>query len=219
MITVACPAGPSHYSIMHLKDMDQYVDVWNLMTYDYSGSWDSNAGHDANLYTNSGNPTATPFNTQQAVSDYVAAGVPTYKIVLGMPLYGRSFEQTTGIGATYNGIGSGSWENGVWDYKVLPKAGAQMMWDDVAQASYSYDPSTQELISFDTPAETKLKGQYIQAHGLGGAMFWEASGDRNDSGSLISTMNQVFGRLETNQNWLSYLGSQYDNMVSGMPGE
>lgn len=219
LITVACSAGPSHYGVMHIKDMDAFIDAWNIMTYDYSGSWDSHAGHDANLYPNKGNSMATPFNTQQAVSDYVAAGVATNKIVLGMPLYGRAFEQTTGLGQPYNGVGAGSWENGIWDYKVLPKPGATMMWDDAAQASYSYNPTAMELISFDTPAETRIKAQYIQAHGLGGAMFWEASGDKSDADSLITTISSVFGNLETSQNWLYYSGSQYGNIVSGMPGE
>lgn len=219
LITVASPAGPTNYNILHMSAMNAYLDAWHLMAYDYAGSWDTTSGHDANLYPSTSNPTSTPFNTQQAISAYIAAGVPASNIVMGIPLYGRSFEATTGIGQPYTGVGSGSWEDGIWDYKVLPKAGATVITDSEAGATYSYDASTQELISFDTVAEAQLKATYIETNGMGGAMYWEASGDRNDSSSLIGTVASSFGSLESSQNQLSYPASQYANMVAGMPGE
>jgi chitinase len=219
LLTVASPAGPSNYNTMQLKAMDAYLDAWHLMAYDYSGSWDSHAGHQANLYPNPSNPTSTPFSTDRAVTDYVAAGVAASKIVMGIPIYGRSFESTTGPGATFSGVGTGSWESGVWDYKALPKSGATVFTDSVAGASYSYDANSKEMISFDTPAEVVMKANYIKSKGLGGGMFWETSADKTGSDSLISTLVSNLGVLESSQNCLSYPGSMYANLVAGMPNE
>ncbi|KAK2729014.1 endochitinase [Colletotrichum kahawae] len=221
LLTVASPAGPDHYNVMQLKAMSDIIDAFNLMAYDYAGSWDANSGHQANLYPNPANPTATPFSTDKAVSDYLAAGVPASKIVLGMPIYGRSFEQTNGIGQPFTGIGSGSWENGVWDYKALPRAGATELYDATAVASYSYDSSAKELISYDTPAVVRTKVSYLQSKGLGGSMFWEASGDRTDDASLMKTSFDALGgsaAQDSSENQLSYPNSKYDNIRAGVPG-
>lgn len=218
LITVASPAGPQNYANMDLAGMDPWVDAWNLMAYDYAGSWDSTSGHQANIYANAANPAATKFNTNQAVSDYVAKGVPARKIVMGLPLYGRSFESTSGIGQPYNGIGAGSIQSGVWLYRDLPRSGATEVYDDVAKASYSYDAASKELISYDTAASAATKAQYLVQKGLGGAVFWEASGDRTGAQSLVGTLATKMGALDSTQNLLSYPASQFDNIRAGMPG-
>ena len=189
LLTVASPAGPSHYNVMKLGAMAGYLDFFNLMAYDYAGSWDATSGHQANLYKSNSNPTSTPFNTDQAVKDYIAAGVPASKIVMGMPLYGRAFESTDGPGKTYSGVGQGSWENGIWDYKVLPKAGATEKMDSEAGATYSYDSSSREMISYDNKAMSVIKKDYIKNKGLGGSMWWETSADKSGSDSLIGTVS------------------------------
>ncbi|GJN85154.1 chitinase 1 [Purpureocillium lilacinum] len=215
-LSIAAPAGPKNYEKLYFKDIGNLVDHVNLMAYDYAGSWDNTTGHAANIYANPQNSVATKFKTDQAVNAYIGGGVPASKMVLGMPLYGRSFESTTGLGASYSGVGAGSFENGIWDYKVLPKAGATMQYDSVAKASYSYDSGSRELISFDTPDMIKEKVSYLKDKGMGGSMFWEASGDRKDGSSLIATSINALGGLDSTENWLSYPESQYDNMKKGM---
>jgi chitinase len=218
-ITIAAPAGSQHYSIMDLPAMDPYIDGWHLMAYDYAGSWDSTSGHQSNLYSNTNNPQSTKFSTEQAVRDYISRGIPAHKIVLGLPLYGRSFEATTGLGQPYNGIGQGSLQSGVWLYRDLPRPGAQEVYDDVAKASYSYDSNKRELVSYDTVSSAIAKAQYLVGRGLGGAVFWEASGDKKGSQSLVDTLAQQMGGLDMSPNLLSFPASQYANIRAGMPGE
>lgn len=218
LITVASPAGSQNYNNMDMAGMNPWVDAWNLMAYDYAGSWDSTSGHQANLYANSANPASTKFNTDQAVHDYLAKGIPANKIVMGLPLYGRSFESTNGLGQPYNGVGQGSTQAGVWLYRDLPRAGATEMYDNVAKASYSHDASSKELISYDNVGSAITKSQYLKQKGLGGAVFWEASGDKTGASSLVGTLATQMGALDSTQNLLSYPASQYDNIRAGMPG-
>lgn len=217
LITIASPAGPQNYKNMDFAGMDPWVDAWNLMAYDYAGSWDSTTGHQANIYASTHNPIATKFSTEQAVRDYIVKGISTDKIIMGLPLYGRSFEATSGLGEPYNGIGAGSIQSGVWLYRDLPRTGAQELYADDCKASYSYDPVAKELVSYDTVTSALMKAQYLKNKGLGGAVFWEASGDRTGASSLVGTLATQLGQLDTTPNLLSYPASQYDNIRAGMP--
>lgn len=159
------------------------------MAYDFSGSWDANAGHQSNLRPSSHDPKSTPFSTSVALDHYKAHGIAQAKIVLGLPLYGRAFASTDGPGKPFSGTGEGSWEQGVWDYKVLPQQGAKEMIDHQSGASWSYDPSKRLMVSYDTPEMAKIKTDFIRKEGLGGAMWWESSGDKQGKESLIGQVS------------------------------
>ncbi|KAI0802924.1 glycoside hydrolase superfamily [Xylaria sp. FL0064] len=219
-LTVASPAGAQNYERLDLAGMDAYLDFWNLMAYDYAGSWDSTAGHQANLRHSASNPSATPFSTENAIAAYVARGAPRHKIVLGMPLYGRAFTNTDGPGTSYSGVGEGTWENGVHDYKKLPLPGCEERIDEDAGATYCYHPGTRTMVTYDTAPMARRKAQFIAEKGLGGAMWWESSADKEGGESLIGNVVDVLGGpggLDKTENCIEYPESKYDNLRAGFP--
>ena len=95
--------------------MDQYVDEWNLMAFDYQGPGFSNfTGHNSNVYPSKKLPQATDFNTKQTIDHYKSQLKDPRNIILGLPAYGRSFANVVsgkdhGLGQRFNGSGDGSW--------------------------------------------------------------------------------------------------------------
>jgi len=171
-----------------------------------------------------------PINAVDAVQWYHSNGVPRSKLVLGIPLYGRSFANTAGPGTPFSGLGPGSWETGVYDYRVLPAPGSYVFQDDQRIASWSYDYQKKEMISFDNEQIGAMKGRWIREKGLGGSMFWELSGDKGsyregmEAGpgkdpvpghSLVRIVKDAMGPLDHSPNWLTYERSRFDNLRNG----
>ena len=195
----------------------------NFLAFNYSGNFSLNATHDANVYPETN---VTALDTDSALNYYLTSGIPSSNISLGIPLFGKSFENTAGLAQPFNGVGPGGPQPlgngsvaGEWLYNSLPRAGASTFYDDTAQASYTYDPSTLELISYDNQQAGTFKAQYAVTRALGGAIFLEARGDQPaySNGSLIGTVRNGLANLATTLNNLNYPTSQYDNIRTGNP--
>ncbi|SCV67608.1 BQ2448_5219 [Microbotryum intermedium] len=210
----AQPCGPEHFEKLRIREMDQYLSFWNLMAYDYSGSWDTKAGHQANLF--SCDPQG--LSTDRALRHYTGQGVNVGKLVLGVPLYGRSFCNTDGPGHPYNGVGEGSWEKGTYDYKALPLLSTSEIFDPHLVTCHCYSPVKREFVTYDNAASAQAKAEFIDTNGLAGAMYWELSGDRakGSQGNLVELVARTMGHLDTRQNCLLYSESKWDNMRKGL---
>ena len=185
-LTIAAPAGPTTIPNMDSKNIGAIIDWMNLMSYDFHGGWDSITGHNAPMKVGS-QDTAEGFSITDAVDSYLNAGFPAQKLVLGLPLYGRGWESVSnnqnGLYQRATNASVGTWEKGVFDYTDIKNNYLPTMtrfWDAEAQVPYLYDPARKLWISYDDPQSIKIKTEYIKAKGLGGAMLWELSGDRDE---------------------------------------
>ena len=198
-ISVASPGGVDKIANFNLEGLTPSVDFYNVMAYDFHGTWEDTTGHQA-AFTGD----ADGYDIKTAINAYLDAGVPGEKIVLGAPLYTRGWSGVADGGdGGYDEQGSGgapgTFEQGVYDYKDLlaqvqdPNSGWQLYWDDVAQASYVYNAELDIFSSFETPTSIALKAQWVQEMGLGGMMFWDLTNDATDSQE--SLLNAAFRSL------------------------
>ncbi|WP_374537793.1 glycoside hydrolase family 18 protein [Chitinimonas taiwanensis] len=193
LLTTATGAGEKWLKHTEMAEAIRYLDWMNIMSYDFNGLWNSFSGHLAPLmrdpaYDGSGVPLTA--NVSDAVDLFIQAGVPAEKIVLGLPFYGYVWKQCAAEGQgqyqACQGRGRGSWEDGTLDYseiekKYVNKGGFQRFWNDTAKVPWLYNAKTGEFVSYEDPESLRHKLDLLEAKGLGGAMFWEASGDRRET--------------------------------------
>jgi chitinase len=73
---------------------------------------------------------------------------------------------------------------------LLKAPGFGRRWDDVAKVPWLYNSETKEWITYEDPQSMRLKGEYVAAQDLAGAMFWELS---NDNGELLDALRAGLG--------------------------
>ncbi|WP_030764095.1 MULTISPECIES: glycoside hydrolase family 18 chitinase [unclassified Streptomyces] len=165
----------------------QYVDFYNVMTYDFFGAWAAQgptAPHSP-LTSYAGIPQAG-FNSADAIAKLKSKGVAGAKLNLGIGFYGRGWTGVTQAapGGTATGPAPGTYEQGIEDYKVLktscPATGT------IAGTAYAKCGSN--WWSYDTPATIAGKMTWAKQQGLKGAFFWEFSGDTTN-GELANAIH------------------------------
>ena len=200
-ITAATPAGHDKFEKINLKSLSDQLSFFNLMTYDFHGRWIANqTGHNASLFASAKAPNAR-YTTDEAVRGYLAAGVPSQKIVLGVPAYGYGWVGVTdGAPFSYaSGTGPGTLavEPGFYDYRTiadLAKANPSgVKWDEQAQTGYYHDGNL--WIGYESPRGLRRKLAYVGEKNLGGVMFWEVSTDIRNNASPDQLIHIAAGEM------------------------
>ena len=161
------------------------LDELNLMTYDFHGSWDKKTGHNAPMFPCEGDDIDF-FNVDSAVKYWIAAGFPPRKIMLGLPIYGRSFKlddpSNTGFHSPARDGGSaGKWTRakGFLGYyeicQFLKEGWTKVQTPDCVVGPYAYKDN--QWVGYDDVEAVKFKMNYVKENKLGGGMVWDVSMD------------------------------------------
>jgi chitinase len=158
--------------------MAKFVDVILMMTFDFTGPWNGKIGFHSALYGN-GEDTI-----DSRVKYFEEQGVPSEKLILGIPFFGRSFvtRESAKIGdSTENDFGfPGPFvkENGFLGYNEICKMRKDREWE------VSYDTKAAEsigkfssnglnhVVTFPSPRAVANKVKYAVENNLGGVWAW-----------------------------------------------
>ncbi|GKV03355.1 hypothetical protein SLEP1_g15671 [Rubroshorea leprosula] len=160
-----------------VQSINRNLDWINAMCFDYHGSWDtSKTGAHAALYDPNSN-----ISTSYGLTSWVKAGVYRQKVVMGLPLYGRTWKlkdpNQHKIGSDAVGLGPG--DDGVLTFAQVEnfnrRTNATVAYDTVYVAAYSFVGTS--WIGYDDVRSTTIKVKYALGHGLRGYFFWAVSYD------------------------------------------
>ena len=151
MLTAAVPASFEAIEAGYdVPEISQYLDFINVMTYDFHGQWEKEVGHNSPLYPlNSASGFQKRLTVDFSAKEWVRQGAPKEKLIIGMPVYGRTFTladpKQFDIGALTTGGGDPgryTGESGFLSYyeicDFLHKDNTTLVWDNEQQAKIIY---------------------------------------------------------------------------------
>jgi len=187
LLSVALGPSPHMYGA-DLSSLGGLVDEAGLMTYDFSGPWSSTTGLIAPLVS------ASPGegSVERSVEAWKAAGVPSEKLLIGLPLYGYGWREVAGENHGYGQDGQPIRGDRPYRFiqSLIPAAtdqplasgetsSAAVYRDPLSQAPWLFDGSS--FWTYEDALSIQAKATYAAKEQLGGFMIWELSGDTPDA--------------------------------------
>ncbi|XP_063982354.1 chitinase-like protein 3 [Diachasmimorpha longicaudata] len=199
-------SASSAWKSFDIPEISKYLDFINIMAYDFHVPKNGVTGLNAPFRASpSDTPQDKALTVEATVKYWLDQGAPKEKLVLGMPLYGRSFTLSNplvnGVGAPIRGTGiSGPYtrEPGVLAYNEICEMQSQGGWNVIFDADHlvPYAIRGNQWVSYDNVESIREKAKLVKELGLAGAMVWSVESDdfRGVCGEpypLLKTINAV----------------------------
>ncbi len=178
LLTIASSANSKSITPIQWSRVAASVDEIGVMTYDFAGPWSHTTGFVAPL--RSADADAATVST--VMEAYRAAGVPSRKLLLGVPFYAYQWHNVPD-GATHGQNQKGDPLRGNRNQStaaalLAASPAAKLYRDPVSAAPWIYDGDN--FLTFDDEVSLRAKMQYVDQQHFGGVMIWELSGDTDD---------------------------------------
>lgn len=217
LLSACFSADPAKAANIEWNNVSVALDMINVMTYDFFGTWDCKANHNSPLYApGAGDPN---FNMNSAFNMLTTTySVPASKINLGVAFYGRSQTGATALyqttSCTANTTIFSADDGSPMYYNLMANMSLfDTYWDNAAKVPYllgkSAGSAAGTFVSYDDTKSIGYKAQYIVDNNARGAIIWEITGDymETSTGSgviagnpLVDTLNLVFCNFSTSIN-------------------
>lgn len=176
LLTTAVPEFKEFLDKTDMDEVSRYLDYVNLMNYDFHTGASDTVGHHSNLY-----PSRTSQRSaHRGVTDFIRAGVPAEKIVMGLPFYGRSWIMQDSTNHGIERVPKSVAKSGGYTFikdSLVNRNGFRRYWDADAQSPYLFNDQTNQLVVYDDEESVKVKCEYVRKNNLAGVMFWEYEDD------------------------------------------
>ncbi|XP_065322337.1 acidic mammalian chitinase-like [Gordionus sp. m RMFG-2023] len=162
----------------NIREMNKYLDYFNLMSYDFHGSWGNTVNHNSPLRSND------MLSLEYALNYYILNGASVDKINIGLAFYGRSFtlkdpNQTSPGSPSVKKpaplAGNITSESGYLAYFEIKDLNWTEKWDDFAKVPYTF--KGRDWISYDNLRSYSYKIKYSCLKKVRGYMLWDISMD------------------------------------------
>jgi len=191
LLTMAPGAAAGGWVGYDLPALAPYMDLVNIMTYDFHGQWENTV----NFHTPWESVVNAAHPSIKKALDYFTANFPANKITLGVGAYGRSWtlsdatKTTPGSAAVGGGAGGTCTKEtgyiGYGEIKALIAQGGRVTINDNAKAAYMVKDKL--WVSFDTLQTVYAKVQAARAYNIAGFMVWAADID-DDQYSILKML-------------------------------
>ena len=195
---ISAALSPDGYydQFLDLSTLAGSMNFFNIMIYDYHGSWTNHSGHNAALYQAAGDAAFghTGDDGADAVAYYTAHGAPASQINYGMAFYGYGFNTPDIFVSCPNGACT---TNTLAYNQIAPLVGAgwTRYWDNSAMSPYILpNGGGSSMISYDDPPSILAKANYALNNAqVGGVFMWALNQDYLGAGNqpLLASLVQM----------------------------
>ncbi|KAL1417451.1 hypothetical protein MTO96_000552 [Rhipicephalus appendiculatus] len=191
MITAQLPAcRHSHKNFLFMSEkMSRYLNYLFLMTFDYRLDDRHLTKLTSGLYHYSDHNGPTTIESETCLGKWINSGVPKYKIIPGLAVYGRSF---TLDNPAYNGVSAKLKQNhplgrsadhtktdGYMNYVETCQRAHNKQWrrDWASYAATAYIYFKDQWVSYDDKGSAEVKVKWFRSHSFGGVFVWSLEDD------------------------------------------
>lgn len=183
----------------NVPEMSKYLNIINIMTYDYYGSWSSTTGQNSPLFASALDSAYERkyLNINASINNWVVAGASKSQLAMGLPFYGRTFtlKNPENHGVHAPSMGGGSPPSPTYYLILKNYKNYTTEWNDEQKSPYKYSGST--WLAYEDERSIEIKAKFAKEHDLAGVFIWQIAGDDiygefcNKKQCLLQTINDA----------------------------